>query len=172
MAENPSKYSVTKVTYFSRKSIINRFSKVKSFTINWYRVFKIEKYHFLLHFSKHSICTKVVLSSLNLTDIDQGTKIDHFSIVFFVFNKALVPFVQICAAGKIILWTLECDEQFLKISLQGLPRWLFGTLFKKMNLLKTYFSQAMFSLSLFQTSLIFFPHIFALLLNLWELKRI
>ena len=46
--------------------------------------------HFL-----HSICTKVVLSSPNLTDIDQDTKIDPFSIVFFVFNKALVPFRQI-----------------------------------------------------------------------------
>ena len=96
-------HSVTKGPYFSKKSIIIRFSKVKSFTINWSRVFKIEEYHFLLHFSKHSICTKVVLSSLNLTDIDQDTKIDHFSIVFFVFNKALVPFVQICAAGKIVL---------------------------------------------------------------------
>ena len=135
---NIPKHSVTKGPYFSKKSIIIRFSKVKSFTINWSRVFKIEEYHFLLHFSKHSICTKVVLSSLNLTDIDQNTKIDHFSIVFFVFNKALVPFVQIWAARKIILWILGCDEQILKKSLQGLPRWPSETLFKKMHLLKTY----------------------------------
>ena len=40
---------------------------------------------------------------IRLTNIDQDTKIDHFSIVFFVFNKALVPFVQIWAARKIIL---------------------------------------------------------------------
>ena len=88
-------HSVTKGHYFSKKSMIKRFSKLKSFTLKWSRVLKIDKYHFLFHFSKHSICTKVVLSSPNLTDIDQDTKIDPFSIVFFVFHKALVPFRQI-----------------------------------------------------------------------------
>ena len=115
-------------TLFFQKTHNKFFSKLTSFTLNWSRVFKIDKYNFILHFSKHSICKKVVLSSPNLTDIVQDTKIDHFSIVFFVFNKALVPFVQICAAGKIILWTLKCDEQILKKSLQGLPRWPSETL--------------------------------------------
>ena len=131
-------HSVTKAPYFSKKPIITKFSKLKSFTLIWSRVFKKDKYHFLFHFSKHSIYTKVVLSSPNLTDINQDTKNDLFSIVFFVFNKALVPFVQIWAARKIILWTLGCDEQILKKSLQGLPRWPSETLFKKMHLLKTY----------------------------------
>ena len=89
------KHSVTKGHYFSKKPMIKKFSKLKSFTLKWSRVLKIDKYHFLFHFSKHSICTKVVLSSPNLTDIDQDTKIDPFSIVFFVFHKALVPFRQI-----------------------------------------------------------------------------
>ena len=96
-------HSVTKAPYFSKKPIITKFSKLKSFTLIWSRVFKKDKYHFLFHFSKHSIYTKVVLSSPNLTDINQDTKNDLFSIVFFVFNKALVPFVQIWAARKIIL---------------------------------------------------------------------
>ena len=96
-------HSVTKTPYFSKKPIKTKFSKLKSFTLIWSRVFKKDKYHFLFHFSKHSIYTKVVLSSPNLTDINQDTKNDLFSIVFFVFNKALVPFVQIWAARKIIL---------------------------------------------------------------------
>ena len=96
-------HSVTKAPYFSKKPIITKFSKLKSFTLIWSRVFKKDKYHFLFHFSKHSIYTKVVLSSPNLTDINQDTKNDLFSIVSFVFNKALVPFVQIWAARKITL---------------------------------------------------------------------
>ena len=88
-------HSVTKGHYFSKKPMIKKFSKSKSFTLKWSRVLKIEKHNFLFHFSKHSICTKVVLSSPNLTEIDQDTKIDPFSIVFFVFHKALVPFRQI-----------------------------------------------------------------------------
>ena len=75
--------------------MIKKISKSKYFTLNWSRVLKIDKYHFLFHFSKQGICTKVVLSSPNLTDIDQDTKIDPFSEVFFVFHKALVPFRQI-----------------------------------------------------------------------------
>ena len=150
---------MTKAPYFSKKLIITKFSKLKSFTLIWSRVLKKDKYHFLFHFSKHSIYTKVVLSSPNLTDINQDTKNDLFSIVFFVFNKALVPFVQIWAARKIILWILGCDEQILKKSLQGLPRWPSETLFKKMNLLKIYFHRPFhfFCLStLFSTILMYF----------------
>ena len=88
-------HSVTKGHYFSKNPFKKKISKLKSFTLKWSRILKKDKHQFLIHFSKHSISTKVVLSSPNLTDIDQDTKIDPFSIVFFVFNKALVPFRQI-----------------------------------------------------------------------------
>ena len=113
--------------FLHRKKSISALKRKEKWSKEKKRKGFLPSLHFLFHFSKPP----------NLTDIDQDTKNDLFSIVFFVFNKALVPFVQIWAARKIILWILGCDEQILKKSLQGLPRWPSDTLFKKMHPLKT-----------------------------------
>ena len=82
-------------TLFFQKAHDKKILQIEIFYTKMVKGTQNRQISFLFHFSKHSICTKVVLSSPNLTYIDQDTKIDPFSIVFFVFHKALVPFRQI-----------------------------------------------------------------------------
>ena len=49
-----------------------RFPKLELFALNLSRELRISKYCFLSHFKKESIYIKVVLSSPNLTVIDQN----------------------------------------------------------------------------------------------------